>query len=116
MQSEALIDGKRWFDALMDREFSGRGDKEKRARGQIADDTGVPESYLFRLQYKFQDMRDISGEVYRRLMLRYHEVCQAHEDAADDKRRRRQEIDHAAHQGTDPECNRDSAALVGRET
>lgn len=115
VQSQALIDGKRWFDALMKHEFQGRGDRDKRARGQIADDTGVPESYLFRLQYKMKDMRDISGEVYRRLMLRYDEICRAHENAADDKRQRRGEITDAVHQSSAAQRSRDGAALVGRE-
>lgn len=65
-----------WHDALMDLEFKGRKDKESAARFRLSKKIGVPESYLFRLAHKRREMRDVAGEVYRRL-------CIAIEDKAD---------------------------------
>lgn len=83
MTSLALIEAKGWAEELMNREFSGRGDREKSARYRLSKKTGVPESYLFRLQYKTREMKDVAGEVYRRLRLHYVEACLANEEAAD---------------------------------
>lgn len=83
MTSTALIEAKGWAEQLMNLEFSGRGDREKSARYRLAKKTGVPESYLFRLQYKTREMKDVAGEVYRRLRLHYDAVCLANEEAAD---------------------------------
>jgi hypothetical protein len=83
MTSTALIEAKGWAEELMNREFSGRGDREKSARYRLSKKTGVPESYLFRLQYKTREMKDVAGEVYRRLRLYYVEACLANEEAAD---------------------------------
>ena len=75
-QTVALREALQWHDALMDLEFKGRKDKESAARFRLSKKTGVPESYLFRLAHKRRDMRDVAGEVYRRL-------CVAIEDKAD---------------------------------
>lgn len=83
MNSTALFEAKSWADALMDSEFRGRGDKEKSARYRLSKRTGVPESYLFRLQYKTSEMKDVAGSVYRALMLAYDRTCQTNEEAAD---------------------------------
>lgn len=78
----------------MDREFKGRGDKEKSVRYRLSKRTGIPESYLFRLQYKTREMKDVAGEVYRRLMVAYDEACRANEEAADRYRAERLGITH----------------------
>jgi hypothetical protein len=83
MSSVALIEAKSWADALMDEEFKGRGDREKSVRFRLAKRTGIRESYLYRLQYKTREMKDVAGEVYRRLKLEYEAVCQANEEAAE---------------------------------
>ncbi len=83
MTSIALIEAKGWADQLMDSEFKGRGDREKTVRGRVSERTGIPESYLYRLQYKTREMKDVAGEVYRRLKLAYDETCQRNEAAAD---------------------------------
>lgn len=75
-QTVALRQALHWHDALMDLEHKGRGDREKAARGRLADATGIPESYLFRLAHKGREMRDVAGEVYRLL-------CEAVERKAD---------------------------------
>lgn len=89
MTSVALIEAKSWADRLMDSEFRGRGDKEKSARYRLSKKTGVPESYLFRLQYKTAEMKDVAGSVYRALMIAYDNACRANEDAADKYRAER---------------------------
>lgn len=83
MTSLALIEAKSWADALMNKEHRGRGDKEKSARYRLAKNTGVPESYLFRLQYKTGEMKDVAGSVYRALMIAYDRACVANEEAAE---------------------------------
>ena len=83
MTSLALIEAKGWADALMDREHRGRGDREKSARYRLAKSIGIPESYLFRLQYKTGEMKDVAGSVYRALMIAYENACIANEEAAD---------------------------------
>lgn len=85
-QTVALQRALGWHDALMDHEHRGRRDKESAARGRLADKTGVPESYLYRLAHKRRDMRDIAGEVYRLLEQghrKYVLACERHEQAAD---------------------------------
>ncbi|MDX0801669.1 hypothetical protein GOD37_22135 [Sinorhizobium medicae] len=85
MTSVALSEAKGWYAALMNAEFKGRGDREKAVRGRLADKTGIPESYLYRLQYKTREMRDIAGSAYRALMLAhmaYEEMCLRNEEAA----------------------------------
>lgn len=83
MNSIALNEAKDWADALMDMEFRGRGDREKSVRGRVSKRTGIPESYLFRLQYKTREMKDVAGSAYRALKLTYDELCRLNEEAAD---------------------------------
>ena len=83
MNSIALNEAKGWADALMDSEYRGRGDREKSVRGRVSKRTGIPESYLFRLQYKTREMKDVAGSAYRALMLSYNELCRLNEEAAD---------------------------------
>lgn len=83
MSTKALVEAKSWADLLMNHEFKGRGDREKSVRGRLSSKTGIPESYLFRLQYKASEMKDVAGEVYRRLHLAYVELCLRNETAAD---------------------------------
>lgn len=82
MSTAALCEAKRWADDLMDMEFKGRGDREKTARGRLAKKVGLPESYLYRLQYKTREMKDVAGSVYRALMLAYDAACEGNEEAA----------------------------------
>lgn len=83
MTSVALMEAKGWADDLMNREFKGRGDKEYLARYRLSERTGVSESYLYRLQYKTRDLKDVAGSVYRALMHAYNEACEHNEAAAD---------------------------------
>ncbi len=83
MNSIALREAKGWADALMDTEYRGRGDREKSVRGRLSKKTGIPESYLYRLQYKTAEMKDVAGSAYRALMHAYDHLCQQNEEAAD---------------------------------
>lgn len=83
MNGIALNEAKDWAAALMDSEFRGRGDREKSVRGRVSKRTGIPESYLFRLQYKTREMKDVAGSAYRALKLSYDELCRLNEEAAD---------------------------------
>jgi len=83
MSSIALEEAIGWTGKLMDLEFKGRGDKEYLVRHRLSENSGVPESYLYRLQYKTRGMKDVAGEYYRRLKLYYDQVCQVNEAAAD---------------------------------
>lgn len=81
-QTVALRQAFDWHDQLMDLEHRGRRDKESAARSRLAEQTGIPESYLFRLANKRREMRDVAGEVYRLL-------CEAIERKADALEERR---------------------------
>lgn len=89
MTTIALIEAKGWADELMNREFRGRGDRDKSVRGRLSDRTGIPASYLYRLQYKTAEMRDVAGSAYRALKIAYDDLCQRNEDAADRYRNER---------------------------
>lgn len=88
----ALFEAKEWHDKLMNAEFKGRGDKEKTVRGRLSDNTGIPVSYLYRLQYKFREMTDVAGSAYRALMLAHDELCARNEAAADLMKAKRLEL------------------------
>lgn len=77
MNNPALTEAARWADVLMDAESRGRKDREGPIRYRLARKIGVPESYLFRLQYKTNEMTDVRGSVYRALMLAYREFEEA---------------------------------------
>lgn len=98
MTSIALQEAIDWTDKLMDREFRGRGDKEYLIRHRLSENSGVPESYLYRLQYKSRGMKDVAGEYYRRLKLYYEQACEANEEAAD--RYRAERLGTTAHETT----------------
>lgn len=82
MSSHALTEAKTWLEVLHDAEFRGRKDTDGAARYRLANRLGVKESYLYRLQYRAAEMKDVAGEVYRRLMLAYQGLCEANEAAA----------------------------------
>lgn len=83
MSTEALSDARSFLEALHDAEYRGRKDTDGAARYRLAARLGVKENYLFRLQYRAEEMKDVAGEVYRRLRLAYEEMCERNERAAD---------------------------------
>lgn len=96
MSTVALQNAVRWHDRLMDAEYKGRKDNESAARFRLSKKIGVPESYLYRLAYKRRDMRDVAGEVYRRLQEGYEAIClkiEASADAMASERREYEERD-----------------------
>lgn len=101
LSTVALTEAKEAFDALLDGEFRGRGDREKSALGRLARRIGVSVSYLQRLKYKFGQMTDIRGEPYRLIMqakAAYDRECERHEAAAERYRRERAELVHEAYE------------------
>jgi hypothetical protein len=102
MSTIALDEAKEWHDDLMDVMYKGRGDKEKAVRGRLSDATGIPESYLFRLQYKFREMTDVAGSAYRALMLLHDELCTRNEAAAQRMRAERLELRNAHEANQEP--------------
>lgn len=115
-EAAALADAKRWADALLDREFRGRGDKEKSVRHRLAKKIGIPESYLFRLQYKTREMRNVAGSVYRALMLAYHNACERNEAAADRYRAERLALTRGQDETTGEELLASCARMVASES
>ena len=92
MTSVALKQATGWLKVLMDSEFRGRGDRDYMIRARLADDTGIPESYLYRLQHKTREMKDIAGEYYRRLMVHHDRWVEMNNQAADRYKAKRQEL------------------------
>lgn len=85
MSTAALDEAKQWADNLLDAECTGRKDREGPIRYRLARKIGVPESYLYRLQYKTHEMTDVKGSVYRALMLAhqaYEAAVRANEEKA----------------------------------
>lgn len=104
MSTTALGEARDYLDALHDAEYRGRKDTDGAARYRLATRLGVKESYLFRLQYRAAEMKDVAGEVYRRLRLAYVEMCERNEKAAGAYRAERLELKeqrHAVHQKPD---------------
>ncbi len=97
MSTVALHDAKGYLDALHDEEYRGRKDTDGPARYRLAGKLGVKESYLFRLQYRAAEMKDVAGEVYRRLKLAYDEMCERNEKAADAYQAQRHALSRREH-------------------
>lgn len=95
----ALIKGREYYDALMDVEYRGRKDRNGSARSRLADDMGVNETKLLRLEYKIEEMRDIGGELYRRLQIWYQAICEGNEVAAAEMRAERLKLKAERHAG-----------------
>lgn len=89
MSNSALSEAKQWADELMEAEWRGRKDRDGSVRYRLAKKTGVPESYLYRLQYKTAEMKDVAGSVYRSLMLAHTKMCERNENVADEYDRQR---------------------------
>lgn len=92
MSTTALHEGRKYYDGLMDAEYRGRKDRNASARARLADDMGVNETKLLRLEYKIEEMRDIGGELYRRLQIWYRAICEKNEAAAAEMRAERLRI------------------------
>lgn len=89
MSTTALHEGRKFYDGLMDAEYRGRKDRNGSARARLADDMGVNETKLLRLEYKIEEMKDIGGELYRRLQIWYQAICEGNEVAAAEMRAER---------------------------
>jgi hypothetical protein len=85
----AIAEARNWAEELQKAEYRGLGDTREAARFRLSVRIGVPESYFKRLRYKWQEMNDISGSVYRSLLLAYEKLCESNEKAADGYRAER---------------------------
>jgi hypothetical protein len=111
MSLSVVDEAAHWADELMEAEWRGRKDREGVVRYRLARKIGVPESYLYRLQYKQREMNDVRGSVYRALMhgrRLYGLVCERVEETATRIDREAQEIEA----GNAP-MERNQAALAG---
>lgn len=81
-----------WAEALQQAEFRGLGDTREAARYRVSRKTGVPESYLKRLRYRWEEMTDIAASQYVALQEAYAELCEAIEAKADEYERQRLQI------------------------
>ena len=88
----ALEEARFWAEELQKAEFKGLGDTREAARYRVASKTGVAESYLKRLRYKWREMGEVAGSQYRALMLAYDEMCRRNEAAAAEYRAERLEL------------------------
>lgn len=107
MSTAALNEATVWADQLMEAETHHRREKEYRVRERLAEKIGVSASYLFRLQYKTEEMSDVKGSVYRALLVgcqMYGLACSFIENTADAIDREAQKIEE------------ENAALQGAET
>ena len=105
MSTQALSEARSYYDKLMDHEYRGRKDRNSSARSRLADDLGVSETKLLRLEYKIEEMKDVGGELYRRLRLWYLAKCENNEEAAAAMRAERLDLKakrHAANRKSDP--------------
>lgn len=85
----AIDDARYWAEELQKAEYKGLGDTREAARYRVARRTGVSESYLKRLRYRYEEMTDVAGSAYRALMLAYSDMCQRNNAAAEDYRAER---------------------------
>ena len=121
MSTVALKESVKWADELMEAEWRGRKDNESAVRYRLSKNIGVPDSYIFRLQYKWREMSDVKGSVYRALMLARHAyglACDDIEASADRMRSERLRItrqDYAADQGHPAMARRMARAAKGAE-
>lgn len=72
-----------YLNELVKREWSGLGDTIEGARDRVADMLELPRTYLDRLWLKPQELRDVSGQAYRELRLRYSRVIISEGKATD---------------------------------
>jgi len=93
----ALEEARFWAEELQKAEFRGLGDTREAARYRVAQQTGIAESYLKRLRYKWREMGEVAGSQYRALMLAYEELVQRNEAAAREYREERQELQRKRH-------------------
>ncbi|MGN6768502.1 MAG: hypothetical protein ACTHJQ_01445 [Rhizobiaceae bacterium] len=120
MSTAALNEATMWADQLMEAETRHRREKEYTVRERLAEKIGVSASYLFRLQYKTEEMSDVKGSVYRALMVgcqMYGLACSFIENKAEAIEREAQEIEenNAAFQSHRTPVARAETAAPGAE-
>lgn len=96
-----------WSEEMQKAYFRGLGDTREAARGRLAREIGVPESYLKRLRYKVRDLSDIPGSILIRLAVGYDRICLSAETKAAALKAERAELkaSHASHQELGGSCH-----------
>lgn len=96
-----------WSEEMQKAYFRGLGDTREAARGRLARDIGVPDSYLKRLRYKVEQLSDIPGSILIRLAIGYERICMPIEAKAAAMRAERTELreNHASHQELGGSCH-----------
>lgn len=94
---EALSEAKFWAEELQKAEYRGLGDTREAARFRVSQKTGIAESYLKRLRYKWREMGEVAGSQYRALMLAYEDLAQRNEAAAREYRAERHKLQKERH-------------------
>lgn len=108
----ALEEARFWAEELQKAEFRGLGDTREAARYRVAQQTGIAESYLKRLRYKWREMGEVAGSQYRALMLAYEDLCQRVEAKADEYERQRLQIRNQT-DAVDASAGPDGRPVVG---
>lgn len=101
-----------WAEALQQAEFRGLGDTREAARYRVSRKTGVPESYLKRLRYRWEEMTDIAASQYVALQEAYADLCEAIEAKADEYERQRLQIRNQT-DAVDASAGPDGRPMVG---
>lgn len=101
-----------WAEALQQAEFRGLGDTREAARYRVSRKTGVPESYLKRLRYRWEEMTDIAASQYVALQEAYADLCGAIEAKADEYERQRLQIRNQT-DAVDASAGPDGRPMVG---
>ena len=88
----AVIESYDFLSKLTLAHHRGRGDTLSAARDRAAKAAGVPRSYAKRIWDRYETMRDVSGENYRRLRAAYEASCEFHEERAREYRAERRQL------------------------
>lgn len=94
MSEVAVLEAREMLETLMKREHRGPTDTWTAARDRTAKRVGIAPSQAKRLWQRWQDMKDVSGGVYRAIRNAYDAQCEHNEKMAALHRQRREELAH----------------------
>lgn len=93
MSQEAVLEARDMLETLMKREHRGPSDTWTAARDRTAMRIGLEPCQAKRLWQRWQDMKDVSGGVYRALRNAYESQCEHNERMAAHHRAVREAIE-----------------------
>lgn len=94
MSEVAVLEAREMLETLMKREHRGPTDTWTAARDRTAIRVGIEPSQAKRLWQRWQDMKDVSGGVYRAIRNAYDAQCEHNEKMAALHRQRAEELVH----------------------